>query len=229
MRSCSAAIWRSSSVSSVGDSVTVMTSEGTLSPMGLIPHGRRLHVAGTFSLGLFEIDSQTGFVSLDVARRLLNKDNVDALQLRVDDIYLAPEISGSISKQLGEDYDAQDWADMNRSLFSALTLEKMAISLTIGLIVMIAALNIVASLILLVMEKHRDIAILKTMGASARSITVIFMTQGLIIGIVGTTLGATAGYATAQFLDRYKSSRFPPTSIRSRICRSPCCRSISRS
>ena len=84
---------------------------------------------------------------------------------------------------------------MNRSLFSALSLEKMAISLTIGLIVMVAALNIVASLILLVMEKHRDIAILKTMGASARSVTMIFMMQGLIIGIVGTTVGAVAGYA----------------------------------
>jgi len=84
---------------------------------------------------------------------------------------------------------------MNRSLFSALGLEKMAISLTIGLIVMVAALNIVASLILLVMEKHRDIAILKTMGASARSVTTIFMMQGLIIGIVGTTVGASAGYA----------------------------------
>ena len=84
---------------------------------------------------------------------------------------------------------------MNRSLFSALSLEKIAISLTIGLIVMVAALNIVASLILLVMEKHRDIAILKTMGASARSVTIIFMMQGLIIGIVGTTVGAAAGYA----------------------------------
>ena len=98
---------------------------------------------------------------------------------------------------------------MNRSLFSALSLEKMAISLTIGLIVMVAALNIVASLILLVMEKHRDIAILKTMGASARSVTTIFMMQGLIIGIVGTTAGAAAGYALSLLLDRYKLIKVP--------------------
>ena len=193
----------------VGDSVSVLTPEGTLSPMGLIPHARRLRVAGTFNLGVYEIDSQTGFVSLDVAKRLLDKENVDAIQLRLDDIYLAPEISDDITTRFGKDYVAQDWADMNRSLFAALTLEKMAISLTIGLIVMIAALNIVASLILLVMEKHRDIAILKTMGASARSITVVFMMQGLIIGLIGTSVGASAGYATATLLDRYHVIKIP--------------------
>ena len=106
------------------------------------------------------------------------------------DIYRAPAIADAISEQFGSQYLTQDWADMNRSLFSALWLEKMAISITIGLIVMVAALNIVASLVLLVMEKSRDIAILKTMGASARSITVVFMLQGLIIGLVGTGAGA---------------------------------------
>ena len=194
---------------SVGDSVSVLTPQGTLSPMGLIPHARRLTVGGTFSLGVYEIDSQTGFLSLDVAKRLLEKDNVDAIQLRLDDIYRAPQMADDISVKFGDQYVAEDWADMNRSLFSALTLEKMAISLTIGLIVTIAALNIVASLILLVMEKHRDIAILKTMGASARSIMVIFMTQGLIIGIVRTAVGAALGYATATVLDRYQLIRIP--------------------
>ena len=116
---------------------------------------------------------------------------------------------------------------MNRSLFSALWLEKMAISLTIGLIVMVAALNIVASLILLVMEKHRDIAILKTMGASARSVTTIFMMQGLIIGLVGTTVGAVAGCALSTLLDRYQLIGCRSTSTRSRTCRSRCCRSTS--
>jgi lipoprotein-releasing system permease protein len=110
---------------------------------------------------------------------------------------------------LGEGYVVQDWGDQNRSLFDALWLEKMAISLTIGLIVMVAALNIVASLILLVMEKHRDIAILKTMGASARSVTAVFMTQGLIIGIIGTIVGASAGYAIADVLNRYRIIHIP--------------------
>src|SRR2546425_7396477 len=193
----------------VGDSVSILTPQGTLTPMGLLPRSRRLRVAGTFSLGLYEFDSTYGFISLDAARRLLDKDIVDFIQLRVDDIYRAPAIARDIPGRLGKEYQANDWSFMNRSLFSALTLEKMAISVTIGLIVMVAALNIVASLILLVMEKNRDIAILKTMGASARSVTTIFMMQGLIIGLVGTAIGAAAGYAVSYVLDRYKLIRVP--------------------
>jgi len=194
---------------SVGDSVSILTPQGTLSPMGLLPRSRRLRVAGTFNLGLYEFDSTYGFITLDAAKRLLDKDTVDFIQLRVDDIYRAPAIAHDISERFGKEYLANDWSFMNRSLFSALTLEKMAISITIGLIVMVAALNIVASLILLVMEKHRDIAILKTMGAASRSVTTIFMLQGLIIGLVGTTIGAAAGYAAAYVLDRYKLIRVP--------------------
>ncbi|HUR34212.1 MAG TPA: FtsX-like permease family protein [Vicinamibacterales bacterium] len=193
----------------VGDSISVLTPQGTLSPMGMIPRARRLRVAGTFTLGLYEIDSQTGLVSLDVARRLLDREDIDAIQLRLDDVFQAPEVANAIGARLGTGWVAQDWADVNQSLFSALWLEKMAISLTIGLIVMVAALNIVASLILLVMEKHRDIAILKTMGTSARSITTIFMLQGLIIGIVGTTAGASLGYGVARVLDSYQLIRVP--------------------
>ena len=194
---------------SVGDSISVLTPQGTLSPMGMIPRTRRLRVAGTFNLGLYEIDSQTGFVALDIAKRLLDKDDVDAIQLRLDDIYQAPALADQLGAKLGAGWIAQDWADMNQSLFSALWLEKMAISLTIFLIVMVAALNIVASLVLLVMEKHRDIAILKTMGASGRSVTTIFMLQGLIIGIVGTAVGASLGYGVSMVLDRYKLIRVP--------------------
>jgi lipoprotein-releasing system permease protein len=193
----------------VGDSISLLTSAGTLSPMGMMPRPRRLRVAGTFNLGLYEVDSQTGFVSLDVAKRLMGKQEIDLIQLRIDDIYAAPQVSDAITTALGSDYVAQDWADMNKSLFSALWLEKTAISLTIGLIVMVAALNIVASLILLVMEKHRDIAILKTMGASARSVTIIFMMQGLLIGIVGTTVGASLGFGVAEILDRYQVIQIP--------------------
>jgi lipoprotein-releasing system permease protein len=191
-----------------GDSVS-LTMGTTLSPLGLLPRTRRLKVAGLFSLGLYEFDSTYGFLSLDVAKRLLGKDQVDLIQLRVDDMYAAPRIAQSIPALLGSNYVTQDWAEMNKPLFSALGLEKMAISLTIGLIVMVAALNIVASLILLVMEKHRDIAILKTMGAGARSITAVFMMQGLIIGIVGTTVGAAAGWALSAILTRYKLIRVP--------------------
>ncbi len=194
---------------SVGDSVTVLTPNGTLSPMGMIPRSRRLRVAGIFALGLFEFDSAYGFVSLPVAQRLLDHDKVDLIELKVADIYRAPAIGADIAKRLGQTYVTQDWTDMNRSLFSALWLEKMAISITIGLIVMVAALNIVASLVLLVMEKSRDIAILKTMGTSSRSIMTIFMLQGLIIGSIGTLAGAGAGYAVSRVMDHYKVIRVP--------------------
>jgi lipoprotein-releasing system permease protein len=181
----------------------------TLTPAGLLPRTRRLRVVGLFSLGLFEFDSTYGLLSIDVAKRLLGKDKVDFIQLRVDDIFAAPRIALSIPAQLGPEYVTQDWADMNKSLFSALGLEKIAISLTIFLIVMVAALNIVASLILLVMEKHRDIGILKTMGASANSVTAIFMMQGLIIGLVGTLVGASAGYLASTVLTRYQLIKVP--------------------
>jgi len=194
----------------VGDDVSLLTPHGgTLSPMGMLPRARRLRVVGMFSLGLLEFDSTYGYVSLDVAKRLLGKDRVDHIQVRVDDIWAAPGIADAITETFGEEYIKQDWKEMNRQLFSALWLEKVAVSLAIGLIVMVAALNIVTSLILLVMEKNRDIAILKTMGASARSVTLIFMMQGLIIGIVGTAVGAAAGYTLATVFDRYQLIRVP--------------------
>jgi lipoprotein-releasing system permease protein len=193
----------------VGDDVSLLTPQGTLSPMGMLPRARRMRVAGIFSLGLFEFDSTYGYVSIDVARRLLGKDRVDHIQLRVDDIMRAPQIADTIPARLGDKYIKQDWADMQKSLFSALLLEKIAVSLAIGLIVVVAALNIVSSLILLVMEKNRDIAILKTMGAGARSVTAIFVMEGLIIGMAGTTVGAALGYTLSTVLDRYKLIRVP--------------------
>jgi lipoprotein-releasing system permease protein len=192
----------------VGDSVTILTPEGTLSPMGMMPRARRVRVGGIFRLGLYEFDAAYAFVSLDLAARLLDKD-ADLIELRVQNFLDAPAIARHIADTFGTDYWVQDWADMNRSLYSALWLEKMAISITIGLIVAVAALNIIASLVLLVMEKSRDIAILKTMGASSRSVMVVFMLQGLIIGLVGTTAGAALGTLTAWIVDRYELIKIP--------------------
>jgi lipoprotein-releasing system permease protein len=193
----------------VGDSVRLLTPEGTLSPAGLMNRTRTLKVVGIFSLGLYEFDSAYALMDLPVAERLLGKDHPDFVQLRLDDMFSAPAISANLQETLGLEYTTQDWADMNKSLFSALKLEKMAISITIGLIVMVAALNIVASLVLLVMEKSRDIAILKTMGSSAASIRRIFMLQGLIIGLVGTTAGAIGGCTLIYILDRYRLIHVP--------------------
>jgi lipoprotein-releasing system permease protein len=194
---------------SVGDRVRLLTPEGTLTPFGPIMRPRLFKVAGTFSLGLFEYDSGYGFVRLDVAERMLGRTQPDLIELRIDDMFAAPQVVKSIPARLGSDYLAQDWADLNGALFSALWIEKMAISITIGLIVMVAALNIAGSLILLVMEKSRDIAILKTMGSSATSIRRIFMLQGLVIGVLGTSTGAAAGYALIYLLDRYKLIQVP--------------------
>ncbi|HKT80975.1 MAG TPA: ABC transporter permease [Vicinamibacterales bacterium] len=193
----------------VGDTVSVTTTAGIRSPIGQLPLPRRLRVVGIFTLGFYEIDSTYGMVSLATAKRLLDLEDVELIQLRVDNIYDAPAIAEAIPRELGDDYSAQDWGDMNKSLYSALRLEKIAVSLAIGLIVMVAALNIVATLILLVMEKHRDIAILKTMGTSARSVTTIFVLQGLIIGVVGTTTGAVLAYAACVIFDRYKLIQVP--------------------
>jgi lipoprotein-releasing system permease protein len=193
----------------VGDDVHILTAEGTLTPGGMMPRQRRFVVAGTFSLGLYEFDSAYGFVTLQAAQRLTSRDYPELIELRVDDIYQAPQIARAIGERFAGQYLTEDWSQMNRSLFSALWLEKMAISITIGLIVMVAALNIVASLILLVMEKHQDIAILKTMGASRWSIMLVFMLQGLVIGSVGTAVGAGGGYAISYVLDRYKLIRIP--------------------
>ena len=174
----------------VGDLVELTTPTATVTPCGIMPRVRTVRVAGIFALGLFEFDSAYGFVSLELAKRLLAKDHPDLIQLRVNDIYSANAIARSIENELGDKYLADDWSRMNQSLFSALWLEKMAISITIGLIVMVGALNIISSLILLVRQKSRDIAILKTMGTSSRRVMGIFMMQGLVIGVVGTTIGA---------------------------------------
>jgi lipoprotein-releasing system permease protein len=193
-----------------GDSITVLTPQGTLNPFtGMMPRSRTLRVAGIFRLGLYEFDNSYGFVSLEVAKRLMNKSQPELLELAVDDINAAPEVSAAIPRLLGDRYVTQDWTTMNRTLFEALWLEKMAISVTIGLIVMVAALNIVASLVLLVMEKNADIAILKTMGASARSVMFIFILQGVIIGTIGTLVGATGGVAISWVMNRYQLLRVP--------------------
>ena len=192
-----------------GDSVRLLTPDQVLTPFAPMPRTRAFKVVGIFSLGLFEFDSEYALVDLPVAARVFGRDHPDFMQVRLDDMFAATAAAEEIQRRLGEEYATQDWAQMNRSLFSALWLEKMAISITIGLIIMVAALNIVASLVLLVMEKSRDIAILKTMGSSAASIRRIFMLQGLIIGIIGTTGGTLLGGAMIYVLDRYQLIRVP--------------------
>ena len=193
----------------VGDTVRLLTPDQVLSPIGPMARNRAFKVTGIFSLGLFEFDSEYALVDMAVAEHVFGRDRPDFIQVRLDDMFAATAVAEDIQRRLGEEYATQDWAQMNRSLFSALWLEKMAISITIGLIIMVAALNIVASLVLLVMEKSRDIAILKTMGSSAASIRRIFMLQGLIIGLIGTGGGTLLGCLVIYVLDRYQLIRVP--------------------
>src|SRR5262245_2990394 len=193
----------------VGDIVRVTTPNGSLSPMGVMPRQRRLKVVGLFRMGLYQVDAGTAFVDLDTGMTLAGADRVDHIEVKVADVYDAPRIADEIADQFGKDYVTQDWTDVNQQFYSALLLEKIGMGLGIGLIVVVAALNIIASLLLLVMEKTRDIAILKTMGATARSITLIFFLQGAIIGVIGTIVGATAGALTANILDRYRLITIP--------------------
>lgn len=193
----------------VGDRVRLVSPSGTLTPMGMTPVAKPARVGGIYRLGIYEFDSAYGFVSLEFARRLTGAPAVEMIQVRVADLYDAPAVAARIEAQLGAAYVAQDWQDLNKSLFSALALEKTAISITIGLIVIVAALNIIASLILLVMEKSRDIAILKTMGTSSQRVMKIFMLQGLVIGFIGTTAGAAGGLLLAWTLDHYQLIQIP--------------------
>jgi lipoprotein-releasing system permease protein len=194
---------------SVGDMVEIMTPEGVLSPVGITPRFRLFKVVGIFKLGFYQVDANYGLIPLSIAQDFLSKPGPDALQLKVANLDDAPDVSARLQSALGSGYVAEDWTQANAPLYSALWLEKVAIALTIGLIVMVAALNIVASLVLLVMEKSRDIGILRTMGAPASAIRRIFLLQGLTIGAVGTGVGAFLGILVCVICERYQLFSLP--------------------
>jgi lipoprotein-releasing system permease protein len=194
----------------VGDVVSVTTPRGSLSPLGMLPRVARFEVAGTVRSGLYEFDSAWAYLPLAEAQRLfVQGDEASLVEARVVDMFRVREAALAIVGRLGGDFLTTDWIEMNQSLFSALWLEKTAIAVTIGLIVMVAALNIVATLILMVMEKHKDIAVLVSMGASRGAIMRIFMLEGTLIGAAGTLLGAALGFGACQVLDRYRLLRVP--------------------
>jgi lipoprotein-releasing system permease protein len=171
----------------------------------------KLRVAGTVRSGLYEFDAGWAYVALGSAHRLFDQGAAQSLvEVRVDDIYAVKPIAAGIASALGPGFSTTDWIEQNRSLFSALWLEKTAIALAIGLVILVAALNIVATLVLMVMEKHKDIAILVSMGASRRSIMALFMLQGTVIGAIGTFAGAGLGWGICRILDRYRLIRMPP-------------------
>ena len=175
---------------------------GTMTPMGMMPKMKRFRVVGIFRSGHFEFDNTLAFVSIESAQKFFNLDSrVTGIEIKTDNIYRVKEIGREIRQKLGFPYWTRDWMEMNRNLFSALRLEKIAMFIILALIVLVAAFNIISTLIMVVMEKNRDIAILKAMGAPSRGILRIFIIEGLVIGVVGTVLGAIAGLVLAFNLE----------------------------
>ncbi len=196
----------------VGDVVTITSPRGRLSPVGLLPRVTRARVVGTVKTGLYEFDAAWGYLPAEAARRLLDEEGRTAhLEVRLDDMFAVKQGARAILERLGEEYVTTDWVEMNQALYSALWIEKVAVGIAIGLIVAVAALNIVATLVLMVMEKHKDIAILVSMGASRGSIMRVFMLQGTLIGAIGTSVGGVLGVTACFVLDRFRLVRVPET------------------
>ncbi|MFO7607027.1 MAG: lipoprotein-releasing ABC transporter permease subunit [Desulfurivibrionaceae bacterium] len=194
----------------MGDRIRLISPAGPLTPMGVIPRMKPCEVVGIFETGIYEYDSALTYVSLATARNFLDLDEgVHGIELRLTDIYQADVIARDIEKELGLSYVAKDWIKLNKNLFSALRLEKTALSIIVALIVLVAAFNIVSTLIMVVMEKARDIAILKSMGATSGSIMRIFIYEGLVIGLTGTLLGVLGGLGGAELLSRYQFIKLP--------------------
>jgi len=188
----------------VGDIITAISPVERISPMGLAPRFLRFKVVAIFNSGMYEYDSSLAYVSLRTAQRLFNmKDTVTGIEVKVDNIFQAQRVSRDIQKAVGFPYWTRDWMEMNKNLFSALKLEKFAMFIILVLIILVAAFNIISTLVMMVMEKNRDIAILKSMGATARSILLIFIAEGLIIGLVGTLIGCLGGTMTCWLADTY--------------------------
>jgi len=194
----------------VGDVVTVLTSAVRLTPTGLAPRQKIFLVTGIFVTGLYEFDSATALASLPVAQKLLGlKDTVSYLQVMIDDIFAAPRYKDLFRSVLPPLAYTTTWMELNRSLFSALKLEKNIMFLTITLIVIVAALNIIATLILMVMEKTRDIGILMAMGATPPHIRKIFFYQGALIGVIGTMLGTALGLVWCALANTFELIKVP--------------------
>jgi lipoprotein-releasing system permease protein len=193
-----------------GDAVYMISFRGMISPIGHLPAMKRFKVAGLFESGMYEYDKSLAYIHLNEAQKILRMgDSVTGIEVRVNDIYDASNIAEAIVADLGFPYWAKDWMRMNRNLFSALKLEKKVMFIILALIVLVAAFNIASTLIMMVMGKTRDIAILKAMGATDSSIRKIFIFKGMIIGFVGTTLGVCMGFILCKLLEKYKFIDLP--------------------
>jgi lipoprotein-releasing system permease protein len=180
----------------VGSVVLVTSPQGELTPFGMVPKYSRFRVVGIFNSGFYDYDSSWAFTRLSDAQRLFGLgDLISVIEFRIDDIYKADEVSRELEEAAGKGFMTTNWMEQNQALFHALRLERLVTFITIGLIVFVAALNILISLIMMVMEKTKDIAVLMSMGTRKAQVRNIFIAQGVLIGVIGTAIGLLLGYA----------------------------------
>jgi lipoprotein-releasing system permease protein len=188
----------------VGSVVLITSPQGELTPFGLVPKYMRFKVAGIFHSGFYDYDKSWSFARLADAQQLFGLGNViSVIEFKIDDLYQAAQVGHALEQAAGPGFMTTNWMEQNRALFRALRLERVVTFITIGLIVFVAALNILISLIMMVMEKTRDIAVLVSMGARAEQVRRIFIAQGVLIGVIGTVLGLILGYGLAALGSRY--------------------------
>ena len=193
-----------------GDTVNLISPVGEIGPLGMLPKVKQFKVAAIFEMGMFEYDTNLVLTDIKSAQEFFGYGSaVSGIELRLDDIYKASSVRDSVNKKMGFPYYARDWMQMNRNLFSALKLEKFAMFIILILIVLVASFNIVSTLMMNVMEKQKEIAILKAMGAKNQGIMMVFMIQGLLIGIIGTVIGVTGGYILGKIINNYEIIKLP--------------------
>lgn len=197
----------------VGDVMTVLSPRGHLTPVGMTPRYKDFKVAGIFTSGLTDYDATWAYISLDAARRLSGSEEVvQLIQVKVDDLDEVERAGAEILATLGGDYVVQTWKELNAPIYTALSYEKLLSGIALLIVIGIAALNIITVLVMIVMEKSRDISILKSMGATNRSVMWVFMLQGLLIGVVGLVLGGIAGVGFSYFANAHRWVKLPPGS-----------------
>ena len=200
---------------SVGDKVLIMSPEGQMTPFGIVPKTERFTVCGIINSGMYNYDSTFSFISIKNAQMFLGlpRGTVTGMEVKLDKIGLAnlyaKKIERILNKKPSSSFYALSWEELNKNLFSAIRLEKLTMFIILSLIVLVAAFNIISTLIMVVMEKRKDIAILKSIGASSRDIMIIFMAQGIIIGLVGTSLGLISGFLIGYLEKTYHIISLP--------------------
>ena len=186
----------------VGDRVTLITPQAMVTPVGFLPRLKRFTVVGVFEIGMYEYDSALALVDIEDAERLFGmRDRVSGIRLKLDDLFLAPALSGELMSVLPDAYEVRDWTQQHVNFFRAVRMEKTVMFVILLLIVAVAAFNLVSTLVMMVTDKESDVAILRTLGASPRSVMAVFIVQGSLIGAVGTLLGLVGGVALAQNIE----------------------------